>query len=394
MKKIAMIFAGETDNIRGAFIASHNRIKNIVNLNKYEVDLYLIQPYRNFFIRFLTKKQKNKKSDYFEYDGLTYKNIWLNSTFTDYLLRKCKKREIIKANVLMQKTKLFSKYDLLSVHSTESGYLALMNYRIHNIPYTVTWHGSDIHTHPFLSSNVFEVTKSILEKASMNFFVSKDLESKSKQISDNIQSVVIYNGIDRRAFYPYSENQLSEAYEKMNINSANKNILFIGDFHKNKNIKCLPEVFSLIKQKILNAELFIAGYEPQQNKVVNKVAENFIEFGVNAKFLGQIPYALMPALINCMHLCILPSYNEGMPLFAIESIACGVPFVGSRVGGIAEVVGKENTIQHGANFNKEFSKLCIKHLLQLPQVNLSPKFDWTYSSKIEMEAYKAILKTN
>lgn len=385
-----MIFVGETNNIRGAFIASHNRIKNIVKLNEYEIDLYLIQNYKNIIIRLLTNKSKCIKTKEFNFDGLTYKSIWLYSSFTDYLLRKFNKKEILKNYQLRNKTKLFSEYDLLSVHSKEPGYLALMNFRLHKVPYTVTWHGSDIHTHPFSDKSVFEITKSILDNASMNFFVSNDLMIKSKQISENSKSVVVYNGIDRSLFYPFSDIQLSSAFEKFRISPANKNILFVGDFHYNKNIRCLPEVFSLIKQKIPNAELFIVGYEPEQNKVVPSIANNFIEFGVYANFFGQISNELMPALINCMSLCILPSFNEGMPLFVLEAIACGVSFVGSRVGGIPEVIGEENTVQHGKNFNKVFSELCITKLLLLPRVKLKPNFDWTYSSRIEYETYEGI----
>jgi glycosyltransferase involved in cell wall biosynthesis len=37
---------------------------------------------------------------------------------------------------------------------------------------------------------------------------------------------------------------------------------------------------------------------------------------------------------------VLPSLWENAPLAAIEALACGLPVVGSRVGGIPEIVGE------------------------------------------------------
>ena len=38
------------------------------------------------------------------------------------------------------------------------------------------------------------------------------------------------------------------------------------------------------------------------------------------------------------HCAAVPSYNEGLGMVCIESMACGIPVIGSKVGGIPEVV--------------------------------------------------------
>jgi glycosyltransferase involved in cell wall biosynthesis len=54
-------------------------------------------------------------------------------------------------------------------------------------------------------------------------------------------------------------------------------------------------------------------------------------------FAGYVPHADLPDWYRAANLTVLPSRSEGVPNVLLESIACGTPFVASRVGGIPEV---------------------------------------------------------
>jgi glycosyltransferase involved in cell wall biosynthesis len=54
-------------------------------------------------------------------------------------------------------------------------------------------------------------------------------------------------------------------------------------------------------------------------------------------FVGYVPHADLPDWYRAADLTVLPSRSEGIPNVLLESIACGTPFVASRVGGIPEV---------------------------------------------------------
>src|SRR3712207_1956205 len=58
-------------------------------------------------------------------------------------------------------------------------------------------------------------------------------------------------------------------------------------------------------------------------------------------FLGKID-AVAP-LLACAHLFLLPSNSESFGLSALEALASGVPVVGSRAGGLPEVVSDGET---------------------------------------------------
>lgn len=57
-------------------------------------------------------------------------------------------------------------------------------------------------------------------------------------------------------------------------------------------------------------------------------------------WLGKIPNESLPVCINQARALILCSHSDGLPRSMLEAMACGVPVIGSKVGGIA------STLQH------------------------------------------------
>jgi sugar transferase (PEP-CTERM/EpsH1 system associated) len=62
------------------------------------------------------------------------------------------------------------------------------------------------------------------------------------------------------------------------------------------------------------------------------------DLGVGGRiaFLGEVRD--IPAVLARARMFVLPSRSEGIPLTVLEAMACGLPVVATRVGGLAEVV--------------------------------------------------------
>jgi L-malate glycosyltransferase len=84
----------------------------------------------------------------------------------------------------------------------------------------------------------------------------------------------------------------------------------------------------------LPAVLLMVGDGPERSKAEWSAREAGIEKRVH--FLGKQDN--IQELIGISDLLLLPSENESFGLVALEAMACEVPVVASRVGGLPEVV--------------------------------------------------------
>lgn len=61
------------------------------------------------------------------------------------------------------------------------------------------------------------------------------------------------------------------------------------------------------------------------------------------RFRGAVPASSIPDLLVNARALLIPSRSEGLPRIVVEAFAAGIPVVGSRVGGLPELV------EHGVN---------------------------------------------
>lgn len=64
-------------------------------------------------------------------------------------------------------------------------------------------------------------------------------------------------------------------------------------------------------------------------------------------FAGNVEHAEVFAALQAADIFVMPSLVEGLPRAMIEAMACGLPVVGSRVGGIPELLSDEMMVPAG-----------------------------------------------
>jgi len=57
---------------------------------------------------------------------------------------------------------------------------------------------------------------------------------------------------------------------------------------------------------------------------------------------GFVFHERLPTLMNSCDFFVLPSLSEGNPTVMFEALGCGLPFLGTKVGGIPEVIISED----------------------------------------------------
>lgn len=145
---------------------------------------------------------------------------------------------------------------------------------------------------------------------------------------------VIPNFVDlekyRRDAYPCHRAKFSESGEKI--------VTHISNFRGVKRVEDVVRTFARIARDI-PARLLLVGDGPDRGKAQHVADEEQVHDRV--LFLGK--QNSVAELLSCSDLLLLPSEQESFGLVALEAMACGVPVVATRIGGVPEVV------THGAS---------------------------------------------
>ena len=381
--KIAIIIEDSIYNRKGMMNAELNRISHLLKIANYSIDVYSFQIYSGWFYRKLKGQNKIERPNDIEIDGIKINLKWRKFSLIDYILmNKLHRSPIINKNWQFKHISLFKQYDKIVANSTNSGRLALEIKRRYGIPYYVTWHGTDIHTAPFDSDYEFRMTKEILEGATLNFMVSKALLETSKRISDHANRIVLYNGVSN-LFKKYEDSYRTILKKDKGV-YGKKVVAFAGHLIEVKNPQLFPSIFKAVNDKYKSPiEFWIMG----SGKMEDHVKSKCFEYNVPLKMWGNVPAENMPSMLNCVDVLILPSRNEGLPLIAVEAIACGANAVGAKVGGIPEAMGEENTFCHGESFVENISDRIVFMLNNRVEQPLRPCFSWEETAKIENSIY-------
>lgn len=190
----------------------------------------------------------------------------------------------------------------------------------------------------FFRYNFYLKTKEMTKNATAVSYVTE--RALQKRYSTNGYSINISSVNLPREFIAQNPKTFSNHELKNNIN-----IISIGGMDQMyKGFDILLNAFNLLIKKVPHATLTIIGDGIHKSKLEDLA--NYLGLGNNVLFTGQVQSGEgIRSYLNKSDLFVLASRTEGLPRVIIEAMAVGLPCIGTRVGGIPELLDEDCLVE-------------------------------------------------
>jgi D-inositol-3-phosphate glycosyltransferase len=145
---------------------------------------------------------------------------------------------------------------------------------------------------------------------------------------------VIPCGVDVDHFRPLGR---GESRARLGLDPDEPVVLFVGRIEPLKGIDVLIEAASHLEGPF---RLLVVGGDDRDSRRLRELRRLARGLGVAERitFINAASREELPYYYNAADVCAVPSYYESFGLVALEAMACGVPVVASRVGGLKDTV--------------------------------------------------------
>ena len=290
------------------------------------------------------------------------------------------------------------KTQLVHAFWSASGIIALAVRLFKSKPVVLTLWGSDklVAQIPILSKLII----SVLNTA--DAIICEDNNIKSLLVSRGLDSkkiTLIPNGIDLQSFQPGDP---MEAKRSLGLQDDQHIMLSIGSLNKTKNHALLINTFAEIASSKKSWHLYIIGEGEEQQSLEKQIIDLQLEQKVT--LLGLLNHNSISKWLKAADIFVLPSQNEGTPNALLEAMACGLPVIASKVGGIPDLIhdntegllfesGSKDDLKEKLNRliqDKQLQKMLAKNA----QKKISTHYDsWENQAKKLLALYEQLLSS-
>jgi starch synthase len=248
--------------------------------------------------------------------------------------------------------------------------------------------------------------KSAYEAANAIIAVSDGMRAdvlKSYPNVDPSKVVTIRNGVDVSKFAP---NTKSDVLNKHGIDG--RYAIFVGRITRQKGLAHLLRAWKNVSPEY---GLVLAAGSPDEPGIGQEVADLIAELQKTRKNVWWIkemaPHDELTALLTHADLFLCPSIYEPLGIVNLEAMGCETAVLGSRVGGIPEVVAHNETgrlVDYDSNdpskFESDFTSQIedlmanpslLKEMGRAGRIRAEKHFGWDAVAKETINLYKSVL---
>ena len=238
-------------------------------------------------------------------------------------------------------------YDLVQSHYWLSGRVGQLLSESWDIPHVTTFHTL---ADAKVRSRSGEHEPEVRFESENNIIKSADLvvafTDHERQLMARYHNVdpliveVIPCGVDTDLFNPIDRNV---AKEKLGI-SASRVALYVGRIEPLKGLEILIRAVTQIHSDE-GLSLIIVGGDPDADEEIIRLKQIILALRMESSisFIGAVDQQELPLYYNASDVLVIPSYYESFGLVALEAMACGIPVIASRVGGLPTTVKDSKT---------------------------------------------------
>ncbi|MBC1371533.1 glycosyltransferase family 4 protein [Listeria booriae] len=175
----------------------------------------------------------------------------------------------------------------------------------------------------------------LLQHYQGNISPSNELHTKIQTIFPKTPSINISNGVDANKFKP---NELLRAETRIALGYSDADqVVMIARRLEAKNgvryfVEAIPEMVATNPQ----IQCLIVGDGSERTYIEKFIKEHKLQHHVTMR--TNIQNHEMPSYFNAADLVVLPSLMEATSIAGLEAMACAKPLLGTRVGGIPEII--------------------------------------------------------
>lgn len=247
-------------------------------------------------------------------------------------------------------------YEVIHAHFWMSGYVATMIKKIMDIPFVITFHALGKVRRMYQgTADGFPDSRFHIEEAIVS--LADAIIAECPQDKDDLmihyyanqeKIKVIPCGFDRTEFYPMEKRLCSI---KLGLDPDEKIILQLGRMVPRKGVEDVIKATSLLlKRKRLPVRLLVVGGEsedpcPVKTPEIGRLQRIAKREGIadHVTFVGRRGRNLLKYYYNAAHVFVSTPWYEPFGITPLEAMACGIPVIGTNVGGIKYSVEHEKT---------------------------------------------------